>query len=171
MLLLIILTSFSTIQNSDTLYWCNEEKLTWEKFTYDSSNSRIGARIAPQITVTPRAIGEHFVLDVHAVLLKSMSLYNDTSKSLLEHEQIHFDIAELAARIVREFVSKQTIGAKNLDEVIHTASSLGRTFMKDTNEEFDNETFHGFLEAPQNQWRKRIDEQLKHFEAFSNECR
>ncbi len=171
MLLLILLTSLSPDHKSDTLYWCHEKKLSWEIFTYDSAATRIGARIAPQLWVTPRAVGKNFVLEVHAVLFKGKALSNDTSKSLLEHEQIHFDIAELAARKARAYVSKQTIVPGNVNEMILSAYDLGVSFMKETNEQFDNETHHGFLESPQNQWRKRIDDELERSEAFKVSCR
>ena len=81
---------------------------------------------------------------------------------LLEHEQLHFDLAEVAARRIR----------KKFEESKNVCSEPGGTedfqgFIAEVDREFqeeqlryDRETAHGINASAQDHWRRRIRQQL-----------
>ena len=154
---------------SDTIHWCNDRKLTWSDFKFNNPTG-YGAATANQILI--QLIGPNdsiYAFDVHPIFLCNESWSNDTSKALLAHEQIHFDIAELAARRIRRFLSEKIITEANYLELYNKIRSM-IAFQYETNDRFDKETGHGFLNAQQIRWRKLIDSQLKALEKFSSKC-
>jgi len=82
---------------------------------------------------------------------------------LLEHEQIHFDIAEVAVRKIR--ASFQTFAnacaeAGGTEPIEHLIARADRDLQQEQ-ERFDRETAHGVDARVQAQWKRRIGDQLK----------
>ena len=71
---------------------------------------------------------------------------------LLEHEQLHFDIAEVAVRKIRA-----TGGTEPIEHLIARADRD----LQQEQERFDRETAHGVNGRVQAQWKRRIGDQLK----------
>lgn len=81
---------------------------------------------------------------------------------LLEHEQLHFDLAEIAARRIRKRFD-ETKGAcadpGGTEEFQHVVAQTDRE-LQDEQREYDRETRHGTNAAAQDQWRRKIRQQL-----------
>jgi transcriptional/translational regulatory protein YebC/TACO1 len=93
---------------------------------------------------------------------------NSKSESLLAHEQLHFDISELYARKMREFLAgfhPQSIQeAKTELKKAHTKIERERIKLQNL---YDIETKHGNLNSQQLKWQKRIAEELSKLEEYS----
>ena len=89
-------------------------------------------------------------------------------QAVLEHEQIHFDIAEVYARKMRE--KFQAIHAANytLGDIYHQVDDLLKA-VDDYQDQYDQETFYGRSSRIQERWRNQIDDELKQLEEFSFE--
>lgn len=92
------------------------------------------------------------------------------SKSLLKHEQLHFDLSELAARRLRmEYKQLPFVSIKKAEPKIKQLFSKYATTYKDSlNRTYDRETKHGVVEAKQTQWEEFVKEELKKTAAFSS---
>jgi len=82
---------------------------------------------------------------------------------LLEHEQLHFDLTELAVRRIRKrFVDLK--GAcddpDGRDELRHAISEIDRK-LQEEQARYDRETSHGTNPVAQDQWKLRIRKQLE----------
>jgi hypothetical protein len=77
---------------------------------------------------------------------------------LLEHEQIHFDMAELGARKIRQFLENRKDACATPDG----SSSIGPVVaqmnreLEDEQRRYDLETAHGTNPAKQAQWESRV---------------
>ena len=77
---------------------------------------------------------------------------------LLEHEQIHFDIAEVAVRKIRasfQTFSTACAEAGGTDPIEHLIARADRDLQQEQ-ERFDRETAHGVNGRIQAQWKRRI---------------
>jgi hypothetical protein len=77
---------------------------------------------------------------------------------LLEHEQIHFDIAEVAVRKIRASLQDFTDAcaeAGGTEPIQHLIARADRD-LQDEQDRFDRETGHGVNARVQDQWKRRI---------------
>jgi hypothetical protein len=83
---------------------------------------------------------------------------------LLEHEQLHFDMAELAARRIRKrFADSKDVcdDPDRREELRHAIAEIDRELGEEQSR-YDRETGHGTNPGAQDQWRRRIRKQLEH---------
>jgi hypothetical protein len=87
---------------------------------------------------------------------RSSSLVNDMQ--LLEHEQIHFDIAEAAARKIRaRFAGLKSACADPSDTAdLRLAVGDAERELQEEQARYDRETSHGTNARAQEQWKRRI---------------
>jgi hypothetical protein len=82
---------------------------------------------------------------------------------LLDHEQLHFDMTELAARRVRKRFadSKDVCGDPDQREDLrHAIAEIDRE-LDEEQSRYDRETSHGINTGAQDQWKRRIRKQLE----------
>jgi hypothetical protein len=92
------------------------------------------------------------------------------SNSLLKHEQLHFDIAELTTRKLRQAYSTHVsydIEATSLfiDSVFNRYSKIE---FDSINALYDTETNHGIIETKQKVWETKITSELKKLEKYAS---
>jgi len=145
----------------ELLLWNEFYKLQWDDFQGEPDKTSLGdAGTAVQIKATPFLIKKEIRYDVEAFFNRKKSWVRDTSPSLLAHEQLHFDIAELYARKVRKKIRElQARGVNN----IKTYNAAIQALLLESNEvdqRYDLETLHGALSKKQAAWTEKIKEQL-----------
>ena len=81
---------------------------------------------------------------------------------LLEHEQLHFDLAELTVRKIMKRFDEMRGACAEPDgtEAIHHAITQAERALQEEQEQFDRETNHGINAAAQDRWKRRIRQQL-----------
>ena len=81
---------------------------------------------------------------------------------LLEHEQLHFDLAEIAARkIRRKFAeTKDACAEPGRTDAFHGFIADVDREMQEEQQRYDRETAHGINAAAQDRWKRRIQQQL-----------
>jgi hypothetical protein len=92
------------------------------------------------------------------------------SESLLKHEQLHFDIAELITRKIRKGYATHI--SKDINETaIHIKSVFDKYYNQELdslNAEYDAQTNHGTIPNVQKEWESKIVKELKKLEAYAN---
>lgn len=104
---------------------------------------------------------------VFARVDRSKSWVKDTVKAALPHEQLHFDITELYARMMRESLSelKEKSYERRAEIVTKMSADFGK-LMRAEQERYDQETQDGTNAAKQEEWRADIQKRMKHYAFF-----
>jgi hypothetical protein len=170
--LLLFQAAVSLAQSNpvDLLEWNEYYKLSWEDFQGKRTDSSIGdAGTFVSIKAKPYMVKNRVVYDVHAFFNRNKSWASDKSKELLEHEQLHFDIAELYARKIRKRISElRDRGVNNVKEYNAEINKL----LEESNVadvEYDLETLHGALPKKQMLWETKVKKELEELEGFKKE--
>ena len=145
----------------DLLLWNEFYKLQWDDFQGEPDKGSLGdAGTAVQIKAKPYLVKKEIRYDVEALFNRKKSWARDTSPSLLAHEQLHFDIAELYARKIRKKIRELQ---KQRVNDIKTFNEAIQTLLIESNEvdaQYDLETLHGALSRKQAEWSSRIKQEL-----------
>jgi hypothetical protein len=81
---------------------------------------------------------------------------------LLEHEQLHFDLAEVSARQIQQRFDELKASCAvpgGTERLQHVVSDADRE-LQDEQRKYDAETNHGTNPVAQDQWRRKIRQQL-----------
>ena len=97
----------------------------------------------------------------------SWSMRKYENKYLLNHERRHFDLAEIQARKIREYL--QAFDGKGMNDY-HCYIELGRgsVFNDSLNRQYDVETNHSINKFQQGVWDRKIDSLLEIYEEYKN---
>jgi len=149
--------------------WDPEYKLTWNDFQGVKVDS-IDGKAATMADVDVKyiyvedsltiKIYNNFISNLSFVDNTAFQLFNDSLPDLLEHEQIHFDIAEIHARLMRK---RLLLAAKsdsaNVDLYGRVIESVYDELDK-MHDEFDRRTAHGIVKFRQKLWVLKVDSAL-----------
>lgn len=147
--------------------WNEFYKLQWDDFQgKPNTDSRGDAGTAVVIRAKPYLQKKRVKYDVVAIFDRNRSWVRDKSSSLLAHEQLHFDIAELYARKIRKRISGLTDqGVK--DVAVYDRAIRG--LLVESNEvdmQYDIETLHGALQKKQAAWSMKVNEELARLDKY-----
>ena len=156
----------------DRIVWSSTVKLTWQDFLgKPDTSSRYKAMTYTKVRLINEKLDDKIILNFPATFNRSLSWVKDTkSISLLKHEQIHFDIAELAARKLRKDCSKHvSYDLSSSYKFIQSTYDYYSINYKDSIDDFyDLETNHGMLKSKQKEWEDKIAKELKDLEWYAD---
>jgi hypothetical protein len=164
--LLMLYAAFAVSQHlisesRDLIEWNEYYDLSWEDFQGQPGTKAIGdAGTAIQIKAHPYYIKDVIQYDVEAFFDRGKSWARGHSDALLQHERLHFDIAELYARKIRKKISDMS---KNGVHDVHTYNAAIQILLEESNDadqRYDLETLHGALTKKQAIWEQQVKEQL-----------
>lgn len=157
---------------TDRIYWNDWYRLEWNDFQggHDSlGNLAAVSKIALPYTYSSDGEGS-LVVKVDVCFLKKESWVNHRKKNqvLLQHEQLHFDIAELHRRMVVKALSEEAFDKNNykekLDEIIDRIWLKSYRKMQD---KYDAETNFSRIFRSQITWNKYVSQQLRNLEDYT----
>ncbi|HLV92045.1 MAG TPA: DUF922 domain-containing protein [Aequorivita sp.] len=159
-------------QNSEKIIWNETQKLRWEDFR--GTPSRSASFVAS--TNTGINFGYSYKIDNDDVYVeyavesffsrdKSWFVPGKVTRHILDHEQAHFDISELHARILRKKLDKKKFSKKVKFEIesIYRKVEKQRKAMQ---QKFDAESNHSRNEEEEYKWRKYIAKQLEDYDEW-----
>lgn len=175
--LLLILLPFSVTLGQNHPYdparymeWNEFYALTWENFKAVPADDTFGdAGTVVKIIAKPYKRGNRIDYNVYALFDRTKSWTFEEDPSLLAHEQLHFDLAELAARKIRKKVEE--LSAQNVKRIKDYNSAINRLLKENSHldEQYDRETFHGALRDKQELWKQKITSELDALEKYKKE--
>jgi len=179
MLRLLITVFFAQVswegltQDTDSLKcWCRNDRLKWSDFAGkkpENDASKINLHATSAFGIIPILSSKNDILtyQVKVVFWRYDSWKTDTAKYLLNHEQLHFDMAELTARKIRKAIQgiPQKI-SRPTEQDFDVA--IQKLFDEDAimQDEYDNDTVHGIIPESQIKWEKKISVELKNLEKY-----
>lgn len=163
-------------QAAEEILW-TKQGLKWTNFQHvdiiPGSNNAIGRTTTKlYYSITDSIMSQPFnkllLVKVHSVMLpgKSYIKNNAPRKGLLEHEQIHFDIAEVESRKFRKALSEKIFDERKVEEQI---KRLHRKYLSNIgimNNQYDAHHLNAFI--GHEQWRKDLDKDLGELEKFTS---
>jgi hypothetical protein len=162
--------SFAQTQSRGLLEWNEFYKLSWEDFQGERTEGSIGdAGTSVSIKAKPYMVNNKVMYDVYAYFNRNKSWASDKSDKLLEHEQLHFDIAELYARKIRKRISE--LKGRGVNDVKKYNAEI-TTLLEASNVadvQYDLETLHGALPKKQLLWEAKVKQELEHLDDFKKE--
>ncbi|PKV52265.1 uncharacterized protein DUF922 [Aquimarina sp. MAR_2010_214] len=88
------------------------------------------------------------------------------SEELLSHEQLHFDISELHARIMRKRLKEYSSG-KNIRRDLNKMYKLVERMRINMQERYDEETDHSRNRGAQKKWEKKVETLMWYYRDFT----
>jgi hypothetical protein len=159
-------------ENGDTLYWSSNRKLKWSDFQSSVSKNKIYSNVSAVTVSSIRRSIQQFDYEVPdyfviAYFNKRESWTKDTNSfNLLNHEQGHFDIIEVRARMIRQEIQKLK-NEDNFDLQDYEDAIAKITAQNDSlNDKYDLETRHGTDYEAQSKWNGKIAVLLKELNQF-----
>jgi hypothetical protein len=172
-----ILTSRAAAQvvpynKKDFVEWNAFYDLKWDDFRGNPPEDAAGdAATSLQIKAQPFMIKNRVRYDVYVLFNRNKSWARAQAPQLLEHEQLHFDLAEVyARRIRRKIVELTQEGLKDVNlfnEAIHEILQESNA----ADQQYDTETLHGALDKKQEEWRKKINADLTALKLYKKQKR
>lgn len=157
-------------QPGDTLYWSPDRQVTWDDFTGTMPGMNAYAAYTHTLitfgytlTINGDTVQPQFT--IRCAFIRSLSWVNRSrpealSEELLSHEQLHFDIAELTARRLKEELAAKTFYRTSYQTEI---TALYRKVIEDGDQlqrSYDKETRHGVDKIRQEEWKTEIHRKL-----------
>lgn len=147
--------------------WNEFYRLQWHDFQgVPDENSRGDAGTAVQIKAKPFLVKKEIRYEVVALFNRNKSWARDRSPSLLAHEQLHFNIAELYARKIRKKVNE--LNERGVSDLSTYNTAIQKLLLESnrTDEQYDLETLHGALSKKQTAWVKKVNEDLSNLQRY-----
>jgi hypothetical protein len=166
-LCLLCLSSYA--QKCDSIIWSSHRQLKWRDFKgYPDRTSLANAVTEPHIYFHYSAISNLASFRFSC----TFSTCNSWAKSavphsLLEHEQLHFDLAEYHKRLLVKQIINQRFTSVNLREKVTEIWNLVGKLNKETSALYDMETNHSLNEESQKAWSKKVRKLLKELDEYN----
>ena len=174
---LILLSVFINISSQSktskkSITWKKDFKLSKQDFKGEvDTNSMNAAQTGANIIIVPYAKKSgKYLYRVFAKFYKYKSWINTDSKIILNHEQLHFDIAELYARKMRREIHKIRLSKKEVEEFDYRR--IHKKFFKEYiafQRKYDLETDFSRKLSIQKKWETSVNKQLSELEKFTLE--
>jgi len=155
------------ISKQEGIVWSQSRKLSWDDFQSEvDSQETLHAMTATNIDVKAHCYGNLIKYDVKSVFVTEESWSkNKLSAKLLAHEQLHFDLTEIHARLLRKKLSENiNLCSKGGDELDKLTSKQFSDW-KQEQDQYDEETNHGLDEVKQKYWEALISLRLHQLKA------
>jgi len=169
-LVALLITSSLNSFSQDTIYWSPCYILKWEDFQGKvDSSSQFGAVSRPGIKYYLSANEDSFNVKVISFFIKSMSWSRlKSSDTLLMHEQVHFDIAELFARKLRKSFSEYKFNYLTVGKYIDKLFLLNKQERTKIDTLYDEETNFSRNRKQQLLWNKKIKAELDKLKKYAS---
>ena len=151
---------------SSKILWNQDYKLKWNDFQGSPDSLRTDSEESvtkTRIEVTTKISKNKIEFEVPCYFEKNKSwTVDDSSRLLLNHEQLHFDISEIYARVLRQKLLKiKYSSSKEIElevkELYHEVFSASVNFQN----KYDKETNHSKNKDKQLMWNERVKDILK----------
>jgi predicted secreted Zn-dependent protease len=166
--LLILIPLLGVINIDENLIeWSSSRKLTWQDFKGKPNPLSDNAALTNStITADFGYSNKGLKHTIKCVFNKSLSWGRIKNDYILNHEQGHFDLAEIHARLLHKALLAYTFNSKKVGEDVNRIYNDVMKEHVSAQSLYDSETNHSIDTARQMQWDKKIASQLEGLEKF-----
>ncbi|EON78440.1 hypothetical protein ADIS_1051 [Lunatimonas lonarensis] len=164
----VAIRDYRVDNRDDTVFYDPKRPLTWNDFTGRPRMGNFAASIFASIAYegdTKLVNGEVQIdLVFKTYMLKSSSWVRPGNNEYgLNHEQRHFDIAQIITERLKARLRNMDLMPHNFDRVVSFEFLESYREMNRLQEQYDRETAHGMNRPAQERWNILIDEELRLF--------
>ena len=167
------LLSINTNKLSDDkdaiIIWNKGHKLEWSDYTptkYSVGNDGAASDVKIKYQIVKYTSNDSSDIFIYSCFNKknSWAIVKHEDSLGLEHERHHFDLCEIYARKLRKETGKMNFYTDDFINLTY------KTIREENKEQdlYDKETNHSLNKIKQVEWDKKIDNQLKTLDSFSN---
>lgn len=172
LLLLALPPAPAQVPTGGTLHWSASRPLALADFQgQPRPTERHAALTSATIVARVACRGGQFTGSVQAAFDPTRSWVRDPAAltpKLLRHEQLHFDIAEVYARRLRQKLADVRVPCAQLGAAFDRLSQGVYAEWEQAEDRYDRETNHGLNPDPQRQWEEEVQQQLAELAAFAD---
>ena len=167
-LLLLIFSNTVANAQQDTLVWNRGAALKWSDFKgLPDKQSHYAALTHAEIRYTVTMIKGLARFDFANLFLKKASwTKNNTNLVLLQHEQIHFDIAELHKRLLIELLYTRTFKSKYFERDVKLLGDSINAARNKMDEQFDQDVLYSDDKNRLVKWQNKINKELDRLKSY-----
>lgn len=159
-------------EDINRIYWNDWYRLEWSDFTAEPKDqATVAALSSIGLPYKYTTDGEGVLnLSINVCFLKneSWSIEEQRNNLLLQHEQIHFDIAELHRRKIVKAVLDANFTKSNYKETLNDIiDRVWRKEYKEMQNKYDKETNFSKVIKQQINWNKYVHQQLRNIEDYT----
>lgn len=162
-------TTEAQISSSFSIPWEQSKKLVWNDFKGkpQPTDHKVAAT-QYQIGYEYTMEDNEFIFDVSCEFIPRLSWVDESGKTeyILNHEQKHFDLAEVYARKLRKELNEADINLRNYQRMTNDIYDKIWRECQVEQIRYDKETNHSINEAEQEEWDEYIEEQLYLYEDY-----
>ena len=100
---------------------------------------------------------------------KSWMLKDYQNEYTRAHENGHFDIGEIYARMIRKEITEEKITKKNYSKKVEKIYQKNKTLMENEQKQYDEETGHSVNKEMQEKWIQDINQRLLQLENYKKD--
>ncbi len=161
----------SSEDTHDRIYWSKNYTLEWIDFIAEAPQTKSAAALsslALPYSVESYSDGKT-VIQINACFVKSKSWVVPKHKNnlLLQHEQLHFDIAELNRRKIVKAITEASMTIESVNVVINAI--LEQFWSEDyklMQEQYDSDSNYSLYIKKQIEWNNKVAEELEALEDY-----
>lgn len=168
--LFTLLLATATFQQANNLIdWNATRKLTWEDFKGPvDADSKNAALTSSSINIEFGYDDEGLEYSIKCSFNKQKSWVRIRNTEVLAHEQGHFDLAELHARKLFKAMKAYKFNANTVSKDVNTIYDSLMNAHHEAQNLYDSETDYSRNKVKQEEWQKKIADELKSLQAFAN---
>ncbi len=155
--------------------WVRTRPLTWDDFKIASANSsemsaETFSGITYEASIRSNSQRIEMELDVYAYFdkIKSWRKPDDLTPELLKHEQVHFDITELYARLLRKTFTEYSYSKQVDQNLLDQLFQQNQHRLDSVHRQYDLDTDHSRFAEGQKLWEQFIESSIRQFENYSD---
>ncbi|MFD2785174.1 DUF922 domain-containing protein [Hymenobacter rubripertinctus] len=152
------------------LEWHADRLLTWDDFKARPNTDRLEALTSSTIDATIGCIDYAFSGQVRAVFTPSESWVRNAARAtpaLLRHEQVHFDLTEVHARLLRQKLTLIKFDCLHLQPAFNNLTKVAFLTWQRDEAKYDQETNHGLNAPKQQEWDQKTQQRLQALAAYA----
>lgn len=166
--------AFCPVKDENRIAWSPDYKLSWSDFKAKSrvgnsyvASTNSGLSFKYSFKVVNGQATPDYTFEVTSYFYPDQSWFipEEVNPRVLRHEQTHFDITELHARILRKRVSEFEFSSK-IKKEFDALYDLVEQERRDMQAQFDLETDHSTIVLKEAAWEQKIAELLSQFEPW-----
>ena len=167
--ILLLSLSGSPAKKDTLLDWNSNRRLTWDDFKAQPDGSSVNAALtSTNINIDFSYNNRDFKYKLRCSFDPNKSWGRVKTEYILGHEQAHFDIAEIHARILnkelKNYKFNQRSASKDIGEIYNKVMRMHHEMQ----EKYDDETNYSRNEKKQADWSEFIGKTLTDLQAHSN---
>ncbi len=170
----IFLLVVPSITEEEKIPWSESDKLIWADFQGEpkrgsgyvaSTNSGISFSYSFSYSEEKGDTDLNFSVASNFYPKLSWYIPSEVTENTLKHEQTHFDISELHARILRKKISEKRF-SKNIEKEINALYKKIEVKRRGMQNLFDSETDHSNIRDKEIEWEAFVAKQLVEYERW-----